>query len=81
MRKSRKMRWVEQVARMGELKSGYRILVRGSKGKRYTRRWEEKAEMDFRFRFRFLGVDRFYLAEDKENWQAFVDTVTNFLAS
>jgi hypothetical protein len=35
MMKSRKMRWEEHVARMGEKRTAYRILVRIPEGKRH----------------------------------------------
>jgi hypothetical protein len=50
--KSRRMRWTEHVARMGERRVVYRVLVgkperRGQLG-RPRRRWEDNIEMDFR---------------------------------
>jgi hypothetical protein len=50
--KSRKMRWVEHVARMGERKGVYRVLAGKPEGKRplgrHRRRWEDNIKMDLR---------------------------------
>jgi len=48
--KSRRMRWVGHVARMGEKSGAYRVLVGKSKGKRTLGRprrgWEDNIKMD-----------------------------------
>ena len=48
--KTRRMRWVGHVARMGERRGVYRVLVRKSEGKRPLgrprRRWEDNVKMD-----------------------------------
>jgi hypothetical protein len=48
--KSRRMRWAGHVARMGEGRGAYRILVGTREGKRPLgrprRRWEDNIEMD-----------------------------------
>jgi hypothetical protein len=50
--KSRKMRWAEYVARMGEKRNAYRILVGKLEGKRQLRRprcwWVDSIKMNFR---------------------------------
>jgi hypothetical protein len=47
--KSRRTRWVGNVARMGELRNAYSILVGKPEGKRpRRRRWEEIIRMDIR---------------------------------
>jgi hypothetical protein len=47
--KSRRMRWAGHVARMGEERGIYRVLVRRPKGKRplgrHRRRWEDNIKM------------------------------------
>jgi hypothetical protein len=49
--KSRTMRWAGHVARMGEVRSAYRILVGRPEGRRPLgrprRRWEDNVKMDF----------------------------------
>jgi hypothetical protein len=48
---SRRLRWVGHVARMGERKGVYSVLVQKLKGKsplvRPRRRWEDNIKMDF----------------------------------
>jgi hypothetical protein len=50
--KSRRMRWAGHVARMGETRSAYRILVGKPQGKRPLgrprRRWEDNIKMEER---------------------------------
>jgi hypothetical protein len=50
--KSRRMRWVGHVARMGEGRNVYRVLVGKPEGKRTLesprRRWEDGIKMDHR---------------------------------
>jgi hypothetical protein len=50
--KSRKMRWAGNVARMGEERKVYKVLVRKPEGKRPLgrprRRWEDGIRMDIR---------------------------------
>jgi hypothetical protein len=50
--KSRRMRWVGHVARMGEGRGAYRILVGRPKGRRQLggprSRWEDNIKMDFK---------------------------------
>ncbi|KAJ4448383.1 hypothetical protein ANN_10399 [Periplaneta americana] len=50
--KSRRLRWAEHVARMGESRNSYRVLVGRSEGTRPLgrprRRWEDNIEMDLR---------------------------------
>jgi hypothetical protein len=52
MIKSKRMRWAGHVARMGETRKAYRILVGKSEGKRSLgrprRRWVDNIKMDLR---------------------------------
>ena len=49
--KSRRMNWVGHVARMGDRRGVYRVLVEKPEGKRPLgrprRRWEDNIKMDF----------------------------------
>jgi hypothetical protein len=50
--KSRRMRWVGHMARMGERRNVYRVLVGKPEGKRLPERprcrWEDRIKMDIR---------------------------------
>jgi hypothetical protein len=66
--KSRRMRWMGHVARMGEGRGVYRILVGRPKGKRPLgrprRRWKDNIKMEVRE----MGIDEsnwIRLAEDR----------------
>jgi hypothetical protein len=79
--KSRRMRWAGHVARTGEGKGAYRVLVGRPEGKRPLgrprRRWEDNIKMDLRE----IGIDEanwIRLAQDRVQWRrAFVNTVMN----
>jgi hypothetical protein len=65
---------------MGERRGVYRVLVRRSKGKRPLRRprsrWEDNIKLDLR-KIRIDGANWIRLAQDRVQWQAFVNTVMN----
>jgi hypothetical protein len=50
--KARRMRWAGPVARMGEVRGAYKILVERPEGRRPLgrprRRWEDNIKMDLR---------------------------------
>jgi transcription termination factor 2 len=79
--KSRRMRWAEHVARMGEERGVHRVLVGKSKGKRPLgrprRRWKDNIKMALQKVGRARG-DWIELAQDREGWPALVSTVKNF---
>jgi len=79
--KSRRMRWAEHVARMGEDRGMHRVLVGKSEGKRSLgrprHRWEDNIKMDLQEVGRGRG-DWMELAEDRDRWRALVGTVRNF---
>jgi len=79
--KSRRIRWAGHVARMGEDRCVYRVLVGKPEGKRPlgipTRRWEDNIKMDLQE----VGVGRgdwMELAQDRDSWWALVGTVRDF---
>ena len=78
--KSRRMRWAEHVARMGEDRGVHRVLVGKPEGKRPLgrprRRWENNIKMDLE-----VGGGRgdwMELAQDRDRWWALVGTVRDF---
>jgi hypothetical protein len=69
--KSKRMRWAGQVARRGEGRDVYRVLVGRPEGKRLLgrsrRRWENNIKMDLRE----IGIDEanwIQLAQDSVQW-------------
>jgi hypothetical protein len=78
--KSRRMRWAGHVARMGEARGVYRVLVGRPEGKRPLarprRRWEDNIKMELR-EIWIDGVNWIRLAQDRIQWRAFVNTVMN----
>jgi hypothetical protein len=80
MLKSRRMRWAAHLARMGETRNAYRILVEKKEGKRQIgrprRRWEDNIEMDLR-EIGWVGIDWIELAQDRDQCRAVVNTVMN----
>jgi hypothetical protein len=78
--KSRRMRWAKHVARMGDKRNAYRILVGKPEGKRpqgrSRRRWEDNIRIDLR-EIGWGGMDWIDLAWDRDQWRALVNTVMN----
>jgi hypothetical protein len=76
--KSRRIRWVGHVARTGEKRKAYRILVGKPEGKRPLGRprWEDIIKMDLR-ETGWGGMDWIDLAQDRDQWRALVNTVMN----
>jgi hypothetical protein len=78
--KSRRMRWARHVARMGEERKLYKILVGKPQGKRplgrLRRRWEDGIRMNL-METGLEGVDWIRLAQDRERWRAVVSVVMN----
>ena len=78
--KSRRMRWVGQVARMGEERGVHRVLVGKPEGKGPLRRprcrWEDNIKMGLQEVGGGCG-DWMELAQDRDRWRALVNTVMN----
>jgi hypothetical protein len=76
--KSRRMRWVGRVARMGEKRNVYRLLVGKPEGKRPLGRprgrWIDNIKMDL-LEIGLNVVDWIGLAQDKYRWRALVNAV------
>ena len=77
--KSRRMIWAGHVARMGERRGVYRVLVGKPEGKRPLgrprRRWEDNIKMYLR-EVGCEGMD-WIVAEDRHSWRAFLNVVMN----
>jgi len=78
------MRWAGHVARTGERRAVYRVLVGKPEGKRPfarpRRRWEDNIKMDLR-ELGMWGLDWIDLARDRDRWLAFMNVVKNFQVS
>jgi hypothetical protein len=74
------MRFVRHVARMGEGRGVYRVLIGRPEGKRplgrSRHRWENTIKLDLRERG-INGVNWMQLAQDRVKWRACVNTVMN----
>ena len=78
--KSRRVRWAGHVARMGEKRGVYRVLVGKLEGKRPLRRsrirWVDNIRMDLQE----VGggyMDWIGLAQDRDRWRTLVSAVMN----
>ncbi|KAJ4450211.1 hypothetical protein ANN_01618 [Periplaneta americana] len=80
--KSRRLRWAEHVslARMGESRNAYRVLVGRPEGKRPLgrprRRWEDNVKMDLKA-VGYNDREWINLAQDRDQWRAYVRTAMN----
>jgi hypothetical protein len=76
--KSRRMRWAGHVARMGERRGVYRVLVRKLEGKRPfgkpRRRWEDNINIELQ-EVGCGGTDWIELAQDRDRWQVLVSAL------
>ena len=79
--KSRRMNWAGHVARMGDRRGVYRVLVGKPEGKRPLgrprSRWENNVKMDLQ-EVGCGGVDWIELAPDRDRWRALVSAVMNY---
>jgi hypothetical protein len=82
--KSRRMRWAGHVARMGEGRNVYRVLMGKPEGKNHL----EDQGVDGRMGSKWIlarlagGAEWIHLAQDRDRWRAVVNAVMNlrFLA-
>jgi hypothetical protein len=78
--KSRRIRWAGHVARMSETRNAYRILVGKPEGKRPLGRPRSRRVNNIKVDLRETGwdvLDWIYLAQDRDQWRALVNTVMN----
>jgi hypothetical protein len=82
--KARRMRWAGHVARMREKRNVYRLLVGKPEGRRPLgrprRRWVDNIWMDL-VEVGWGDVDWIGLAQDRDRWRAFVNSVLKLLVS
>jgi hypothetical protein len=78
--KSRRMKWAGHVAHRGEGRGVYRVLVGRREGKRPLERprhrWEDNIKLDVR-EIVINGANWIQLAQDRDQWQVFVNMVMN----
>jgi hypothetical protein len=80
MIKSRRMRWAGHVARIGEGRDVYRVVVGKLEGKRSLGRPRRRWEDNIKRHLRETGIDGanwIRLAQDRVQWWAFMNTVMN----
>ena len=75
-----RMRWAGHVARMGERRGVYRVLVGKPEGMRplgrTRRRWKDNIKMDVQ-EVGCGGMDWIELAQERDRWRAFVNAAMN----
>ncbi|KAJ4443899.1 hypothetical protein ANN_05686, partial [Periplaneta americana] len=75
------LRWAGHVARMGESRNAYRVLVGRPEGIRplgmLKCRWEDNIKIDLR-EVGYDGRNWINLAQDRDRWQAYVRMAMNF---
>jgi hypothetical protein len=78
------MRWEGYLARMGEKRHAYWILVRKPEEKRPLGRptlmWQDNIKMDLRG-LGWNGVDWIDMAQDRDQWRALLNVVLNLRVS
>ena len=79
--KSKRLIWAGHVARMGEGRDAYRVLLgkhqRSRPLERPRSRWEDNIRMDLREAG--WGMDWIDLAQDRDRWRALVNAIMNLL--
>jgi hypothetical protein len=81
MIKSRRMGWAGHVARTGEKRNVYRVILGKPEGKRslgrLIRRWGDNIKMDLR-KIGWDNIAWIDMVQDRDQWRALVNTVMNF---
>ena len=82
--KPRRMKWAGHVARMGERRGAYRVVVGKPKGKRplgrLRLRWNDNIKMDLQ-EMGCGGMDLIELAQERHKWRVLVNTVMDLRVS
>jgi hypothetical protein len=84
MIKSRRIRWAGHLARMGEKRSMYRLLVAKLEGKRPLERPRRRRVDSIKMDLREIGwgdVDWIGVVQDRDKWRNFVKTAMNLRVS
>jgi hypothetical protein len=80
---SRRLRWAGLVARMGERRGAYRVLVGKPEGKRPLGRtgyvWEDNIKMEVREME--CGMEWIHLSHDRDRWRAVANSVMDLRVS
>ena len=74
------MRWERHVARMGERRGVYRVLVRKPEGNRQLGRSRRRLEDNIKMYLKEVGsegMDWIELVQDRDRWRALVNVVMN----
>ncbi|KAJ4436834.1 hypothetical protein ANN_16966 [Periplaneta americana] len=78
--KSRRLRWAGHVARMGESRNAYRVLVGRREGKRPSGKPRRRREDNIKMDLREMGYDSrdwINLAQDRDRWGGYVRAAMN----
>jgi hypothetical protein len=81
--KSRRMRWAGHVARIGEGRNVYRVLVGKAEGKNHLQDQDEGGRMGSKRTLGRLvgGVEWIHMAQDGDRWRAVVYAMMNLRVS